>query len=332
MKTLTLLLPILFIALLTFAQPDSTQIDLVAPVDSVAPTSDEFDELIETYQQPDSIGQIEGKRSKSKKSEKDTLQVRVGKHNFEITTDDSKTHIDVEKIEDFNSKWNDDEWEPQTIKTKKKSHKRKFDGHWSGFDFGGNLLLTDNNSYSIYPEGTAAFMDTRPEKSFEFNMNFAEYSFGFGSYIGFVTGLGFNFNDYQFKNRYTIAKDANGIIQPIALPEGDFRKSKLSTAYLTAPLLLEIQIPGNQGHDRMFITGGLIGGLKIGEHTKTKIGDEKLKDRGDHNIAPIRWGYTARIGFEDMGIFATYYNVKLFEDGKGPAVTPVTVGLCFTFD
>lgn len=321
MKTFIFTVLITFIAFSSFAQSDS-----------IPATINEFDALINTNQETDTIVVIENKEPKSKKSDNDTLQVRVGKHNFEIITDDSKTHIDVEKIDNFKSKWDKDDWEPQTLKKAKKHHKKKFDGHWAGTDFGGNLLLTDVNSYSIYPDGTAKFMDTSPEKSFEFNINFAEYSFGFGQYIGFVTGLGFNFNDYKFKNRYTLTKDESGIIQPVALPEGDFRMSKLSTAYLTAPLLLEIQIPGNNGHDRMFITGGLIGGLKISEHTKTKIGGEKLKDRGDHNVAPFRWGYTARIGFENMGVYATYYNVNLFEDGKGPAVTPVTIGLCFTFD
>ena len=81
----------------------------------------------------------------------------------------------------------------------------------------------------------------------------------------------------------------------------------------------------------MFISGGVIGGLKIGDHTKTKIGPEKSKDKGDHNISPLRWGYTARIGFENMGIFATYYNTKLFEKNKGPETTPVTIGLLFSF-
>ena len=331
MKTLTLFTLISFITFASFGQTDSTQVTTSDQKDSVQVTSTDFDGLIDTYDQVDSLDANEPKEPKAKKGENDTLQVRVGKHNFEIITDESKTHIDVEKIDNFKSQWDKNDWEPETIKTvKKHRHRRKFDGHWAGFDFGGNQLW--ETDYSMYPEGTPAFLETSPEKSFEFNFNFAEYSFGFGSYVGFVTGLGLNFNDYKFKNRYTITKDDAGMIQPVALPEGDFRMSKLSTAYLTAPLLLEIQIPGNHGADRMFITGGVIGGLKIGEHTKTKIGGEKSKDRGDHNISPLRWGYTARIGFENMGVYATYYNVGLFEDGKGPATTPLTIGLCFTFD
>ena len=317
MKTLILVLLIVIVPFGMYAQTDSTQI-----------ISNEFDELIYNVQPKDTV---ETKKEEVKKSGKDTLQVRVGKHNVEIITDDENTYIDVEKIEDFKSKWDRNDWNGEKIKTvHHRHHRRDFDGHWAGLDFGGNQLW--DTDYSMYSDDTPAFLETSPEKSFEFNLNFAEYSFGFGSYIGFVTGLGLNFNDYKFKNRYTITKDEDGIIQPVELEEGDFRKSKLSTVYLTAPLLLEIQIPGNHGNDRMFITAGVIGGLKIGEHTKTKIGSEKSKDRGDHNISPLRWGYTARVGFEDVGIYATYYNVGLFEEGTGPATTPVTVGLTFTFD
>lgn len=330
MKTLTFVLLITFIAFSTFAQTDSIQVTSNAQTDSTQVAANEFDGLINTYQETDSIEIRKNNKPNTKNSEKDTLQVRLGNHNFEITTDESKTHIDVEKIDDFKSNWDKDNWEPKTIKTVKKRHNRNLKGHWAGFDIGGNQLW--KTDYSMYPEDTPAFLETSPEKSFEFNLNFAEYSFGFGSYVGFITGLGLNFNDYKFKSRYTLTKDETGMIQPVALPEGDFRMSKLSTTYLTAPLLLEIQIPGNHGRDRMFITGGVIGGLKIGEHTKTKIGGEKSKDRGDHNISPLRWGYTARIGFENMGVYATYYNVGLFEDGKGPATTPLTIGLCFNFD
>jgi hypothetical protein len=322
MKTLLITLIIFSYPLFLLSQqPDSTKV-----------TANGFEELIMQESAIDSISTESDTTQVEKK--KETVQIRVGKHNIEIITDDEKTNIDIDKIDDFNSKWENDNYEfhnncENKTQTVKRKSKKRFNGHWAGIEIGGNLLW--ETDYSIYPEGTPAFLDARPERSFEFNFNFAEYSFGFGSYVGIVTGMGLNFNDYHFKNRYTIKKDENGIIQPIALPEGDFRKSKLSTTYLTAPLMLEIQIPGNHGADRMFIAGGVIGGLKLGDKTKTKIGDVKQKDRGEHGIAPLRWGYTARVGFENMGVFATYYNVDLFENGIGPATTPVTVGFTFSF-
>jgi len=321
MKTQILLIILLFVSASLFAQPDSISREneptdelVIEAVDSVYDqTSDEVP-----------VGETDTV------NDRDTVHIRVGNHKVEITSKDEKTHIDVERIDDFNSRWEDRGWNDRDeIETIHRHKNKKFDGHWAGIDFGANLLWETN--YSNYPEGTPKFLETSPEKSFEVNLNLLEYSFGFSSYIGLVTGLGLNFNDYKFKNRLALTKDDAGIIQPVELPEGDFRLSKLSTTFITAPLLLEVQIPGQWDRDRMFITAGVIGGVKIHEHTKTKIGEEKKRDNGDHGIAPLRWGYTARIGFENLGIFATYYNTKLFEKGVGPETTPVTVGLTFLF-
>jgi hypothetical protein len=323
MKQTALLILIIFASFLVYAQPDSTSTVILPTEEMLNDTEDstQIESKISEEELPNDEMDV--------KNEPDTVHLRFGNHAVEITTENDKTHIDVERIDDFNSRWdNRNRDEVETIHKCWRSNK-KFDGHWAGIDFGGNLLW--DTKYSNYPEGTPNFLETSPEKSFEVNLNLLEYSFGFSSYIGLITGLGLNFNDYKFKNKLTLTKDETGIIQPVELPEEDFRLSKLSTTFITAPLLLEIQIPGQWHHDRMFITAGVIGGVKIHEHTKTKIGEEKKRDNGDHNIAPLRWGYTARIGFENLGIFATYYNTRLFEKGLGPETTPVTIGLTFLF-
>ena len=57
----------------------------------------------------------------------------------------------------------------------------------------------------------------------------------------------------------------------------DVSKSKLSTTHLTIPLILEFQIPtGDHGH-RIFVSGGVIGGLRIGSHTKVIYDDDGRK-------------------------------------------------------
>lgn len=322
MKTLITLLLAFVLIVPAWAQTDTTKVE------------DDFEEMIEK------IVDTHDTIVTASDAEKDTVHIRIGKHHVEVVSGDKNTHIDVETMDDFESKWDDYkwEWDPEVEDAKpKKKKKRKFDGHWEGLDFGVNLLMDQAPlgdkvaPYALYPEGTPNFMEVRPEKSFEVNWNIAEYSFGLGSYMGFVTGIGLNFNDYKFKNKYTIVKDENGMIQPSALPEEDFRKSKLSTVYLTAPLLFEVQIPGNHGSDRLFVTAGVVGGLKIGDHTKYKIGNEKSKDKGDFNLNPWRWSYMAKIGFDDFGIYATYCNTPLFESGSGPELYPLSIGVTMNF-
>jgi hypothetical protein len=341
MKTQILVFILIFISASLFAQVDTLapvaapNIEMNAePYDTVHDESfDETPEEGEINETPEGVAGEYPEDMLNEPEKTDTVHIRVGNRAIEIITEDKKTHIDVDKLDDFESRWEDNRWkkDDDQIETVHHHHKNKFDGHWSGIDFGGNQLLNTSYPTSIYPEGTPAFITTAPEKSFEVNLNLLEYSFGFSSYFGIVTGLGLNFNDYKFKNRYTLVKDDTGVIQPASLPEGDFRLSKLSTTFITAPLLLEVQIPGQFDHKRIFIAAGVIGGVKIHEHIKTQIGEEKKRDNGDFNINPLRWGYTARIGFENMGIFATYYNTKLFKEGFGPDTTPATIGITFTF-
>lgn len=346
MKTQILFVILIFVTATLFAQVDTLE-PIAEPTDELIaePVDTLYDELNDEVPDEGEIietpeeGEVDELPADvlTDPEKMDTVHIRVGNRAIEIITEDKKTRIDVDKLDDFESRWDDNDgedndWEKNhKIETIHRHKKNKFDGHWAGIDFGGNLLMTNDESYGMYPVGTPEFLTTAPEKSFETNINLFEYSFGFSPYIGLVTGLGLNLNDYKFRNRYTLTKDENGVIQPAELPEGDFRLSKLSTTFIQAPLLLEVQIPGQFDDKRIFIAAGVIGGLKIHEHVKTQIGDEKKRDNGNYNVAPLRWGYTARVGFENMGIFATYYNTKLFEKGLGPDATPVTIGLTLAF-
>jgi hypothetical protein len=332
MRTLTLILASLLASSLFAMKPDTTAVSIMGKrvvhiVEDTSATNVE-------------IGP-NGEFMVTDKADGDTVNIRIGKKSMEIITKDKNTHVNIETLEDFESSWDEDddnsksfnqnwEFDSDNFSLKKQNKKRRFDGHWQGIDFGGNQLWDVKYPTTLYDGSAGDFLATRPEKSFEFNFNFAEYSFGFNSYMGLVTGLGFNFNDYKLKNSYTVYRDEQGIIQPRLLPTDDLRKTKISTVYLHAPLLFEFQIPGQ--YDRMFVSGGIIGGVKLGQHTKTKIGSDKAKSRSDLNLSPVRWGYTARIGFEDVGLYATYYNTKFFEAGKGPEATPLTIGFTFTFD
>ncbi len=337
MKTYTLLITLIFASFTLFAQTDSISPAPEQPEEIVAEPFDSLQdkvEGVEEIEEPEPLDEFVSEDANENQEKVDTVHIRVGNHAVEIISNDKNTRIDVERIDSFQTRWenwDNNNFDDEEIETIKHREHKKFDGHWGGIDFGGNQLLNTTYPSEIYAEGTPEFLTTAPEKSFEVNLNLIEYSWGFSSYIGFVTGLGFNFNDYKFKDNYTIKTDENGKIQPVELEDSDFRMSKLSTTFITAPLILEFQIPGQYDHKRLFVSAGVIGGVKIHEHTKTKIGDEKKRSNGNLNIAPLRWGYTARIGFEDFGVYATYYNTKLFEKGTGPETTPFTVGLAFCF-
>jgi hypothetical protein len=110
----------------------------------------------------------------------------------------------------------------------------------------------------------------------------------------------------------------------------DLSKTKLAVSYLKVPLLLEFQIPVNQRTGRLYINAGVVGGVRIGSHTKVKHGDIKDKDRSGFYMNAFNYAATARVGYKDIGLFATYSMTPLFETGKGPALTPFTIGISFS--
>jgi len=235
----------------------------------------------------------------------DTSIVRIGKKDVKVIEHDGGTEI----------RWGKD----------KKHNKDKFNGHWEGLELGFNALAKPD--YSMY--ATKDFMSLNQGKSMEVNFNFYQLNIGLAkSYVGVVSGMGLSFNNYRFENPYTIRKAAD-MTEPVLLDYTNLSKTKLAVSYLNVPLLLEFQIPVNQNEGRLFVNAGLIGGVKIGSHTKVKHGDTKDKDHSGFNLNSFKYSATARIGYKDICLFANYSLSPLFESGKGPGLTPFTIGISF---
>ena len=105
------------------------------------------------------------------------------------------------------------------------------------------------------------------------------------------------------------------------------KTSKLTASYMSVPLILEFQIPVGDHEKQLYFSGGLIGGLKIGSHTKIKQDGNKTKSRNDFNINPFRYGATARFGFKGINLFGTYYFSTFYKNGRGPEMFPFTLGI-----
>jgi hypothetical protein len=241
-------------------------------------------------------------------TDQDTTIIRIGKKDFIIIEHKGGTEI---KTSDTNSK-----------KNKSKKFNGKFDGHWQGIELGYNAF--DNEDYSMY--GVDDFMSLNQGKSSEFNLNLFELNIGLHkNYIGLVSGIGFSFNSYRFEYPYTLLK-GDTRVEPVVLTQSNLIKSKLTLDYLTAPLLLEFQIPVNYKADRIYISTGVIGGIRIGSHTKIKHGDIKEKDHSDFYVNLFKYSATARVGFNNISLFANYGLNNVFEKGRGPELTPFTIG------
>jgi len=241
----------------------------------------------------------------------DTVKVRVGRRALVIAEGKHGSDIKFDHLDD-------QEYESWT------GHAPHFRGHWAAVEMGVNSFAKVD-----YKGFTPNFMDLNQNKSFEIAINFLRYSIGLQKdkrNIGLVTGLGLTYNDYRFSNAYSIEND-NGMVVPVVLDKTGLSKSKLSTSFLTVPLMLEFQIPVNGPNKRIYLSAGVIGGIKVGSHTKVKMDGNKSKSHGDFNINPFRYGTTARIGYKGINLFGTYYYSAFFKDGRGPQMYPFTIGI-----
>ncbi len=248
----------------------------------------------------------------------DSTSIRVGDKEIRIVERNDDTDFIFSDVEENNDH--------------EKIVNKKFRGHWAGIEWGVNNFMDNSNSLSR--EGENWFMDLNTGRSWALNLNFFQYSLGFGtSHIGLLTGLGLEYNNYFFDNDVTII-EMNDMVVVDSL-DGNIAKTKLTTTFLRIPLILEFQFPNTIRSKRVFVSAGIVAGLKLGSHTKVVYKDDngknKDKNNDDFNINPFRYGLTARLGFGNMCVFGDYYITTEFIKDKGPELHPFTIGLALNF-
>lgn len=254
--------------------------------------------------------------------DRDTTKIRLGGKQINIIDGWHGTRIRIQKVHPWDA--NQDKFFMEK--------ENGFRGHWSGFEMGVNGFTDED--YSAYP-GQEDFMDLDMAKSLAVNLNFLQYDISLQkerNTIGLVTGMGLEWNNYRFDQNISIGNDGSGKVEPISFdPDWSVKKSKLTSLYLTVPLLLEFQIPVKYKSRRIHMSAGLVGGLRIGSHTKIKYksngNTHKDKDHDDFNLKTLRYAAHARIGYRSLNFFATYGLTDLFEKNDGPKLVPFTLGL-----
>jgi hypothetical protein len=204
-----------------------------------------------------------------------------------------------------------------------------FKGHWAGLDLGFNMLIEPD--YSGY---TSDFMEIDVFRSNSAYFNLIQQSISLQrnrNTIGLVTGIGLHMQSYRFlDDNTTIIRDDNGKIQPSKLYFEENQKSKLALFSLQVPLLAEFQIPLDSYNNRIYISAGLYGSLRLNSHTKVKSKlerREKLKVVDHFTLQDASYGLMVRTGYRGINVFATYDLLPLFKEGRGPRLTPVSFGI-----
>lgn len=255
---------------------------------------------------------------------KDTTTFKMGKSTIIIISDKD----DLVKID------NNDTTETSEDNDDNDSLKRnRYNGHWAGIDFGLNGYLNRDNSFSL--NSRDQYLNLNQAKSWCLSINFAEINIGLVKrYVGITTGAGLQFNNYRFDKNITLVGDSTDLTYYTDTVL-KFQKNKMVVTSLVIPLLIEFQIPVNEGHNNVHFATGIIGGLRIGTHTKQVFdingNENKDKQREDFHLMPITYSLTARIGYNRVSAFANYNLSSLLKSNEGPEVYPWSAGLSFSF-
>lgn len=205
------------------------------------------------------------------------------------------------------------------------------EAHWAGIDFGVTMLMNQNfeNNFPEYP-----YWNNDAARSHVWNLNLLEHKFNIAKeYFGLTTGLGFSFTSVAFNNNYVLSTSGDSLIGTIDTTV-NYTKNKLKASYLTVPLLLEFNT--NINSDKSFYLGmGVVGGVRLTSKTKRKgeIDGKKFvqKDKGTYSLNSFKLDAHVRLGYGDLGVFANYSLLPLFDTGKTTEVYPLTFGLSFNF-
>lgn len=250
----------------------------------------------------------------------DETVIRIGKKAIRIFEDGNHTEVNIEE---------EDAEESSDPVERRKS----FDGHLGGIEFGYNNYST--GKWLQNETGAEDYLDLNTAKSSSFNIIAPPVSLGFTRHFGLVAALGINFNNYRFEGNNSLGVDGEGIIAPIYPPEDiRYEKSKLATVYGILPVMLEAQIPVSHG-STINLGAGVIGAVKLGSHTKVVYrddGKQKDKNHDDFNLNLLRYGLTARVGYEMVQVYGTCYLSPMFEKGKGPELYPFEIGIALTIN
>ena len=274
---------------------------------------------------PDSSEVIMGNETLNARQNDSSRNLKSYNRGLSILESLEGTTIDIKKYPD------DDRWYDDDKERERERRRSRFRGHWSGIELGLNNYVTSDKS-QVMP-ADIDYMTLHSSKSTNFNINFTQLSLGLGRHIGFVTGLGFNWNNYRFDGNNNIVKGLNGVIEELD-PGLKLEKSKLATLFLTLPFMLEIQLPVN--HNHLSLAAGPIGAIKLGSHSKMVFEDgHTVKSWGDFSLNMLRCGATARVGYGNFQLYGTYYKTPLFQTGKGPGgydLYPFEIGIALAFN
>ena len=170
-------------------------------------------------------------------------------------------------------------------------------------------------------------------RSIQFGLNIFQRNFHiYKNYLNLYTGLGFDFNHYALERDVTL-KAGTPRLTYTTDSSISFKKNSLNVSYLKAPLMIEVNTSKNPDKNFHIAIGAE---LLYRIHAVVKQTYEKddkrikIKQRDAFHLEPFIYNAVARIGFNNISVYATYGFTRLFKKDQAPQVYPFTAGVTIT--
>jgi len=203
---------------------------------------------------------------------------------------------------------------------------------WSGIAICANGFMNTQNKLAKGSE--LGFLELDPARSIGVQLNLVEKRFPIiKDYLGVTTGLGIQWNRYALKGNYDVSA-TNDTIFGTVNTSNQYSKNVLSSSYLQAPLLLQINTNKNPS-ESWTIAAGIVGGIRIGGLHKTKWetngNENKDKTKNDFNFKPFSASLMALVGYGDWNLYMTYNLTDVFNEGSALSLRGVNAGILLSF-
>lgn len=164
-----------------------------------------------------------------------------------------------------------------------------------------------------------------------------DYPFKTNPHLSTAIGAGIATDNIYFSETYIGLKDNTGTLRFQDLSDTSrFKKYKLATAYLEAPVELRYRSnPENDSKSFKVAIGAKVG-LLLNAHTKGKTFEDKtgntlmsytLKENTKKFFNTNRVSLTGRVGYGHFTVFTSYQMTPLFKEGVAASIRPMTIGL-----
>lgn len=145
-------------------------------------------------------------------------------------------------------------------------------------------------------------------------------------------GVEMAWTNYNYEGTFVPVKTDDEVIFVDNI-QSSYDKNKMNVTTINIPLMLQLDFSDNRATENGFNLGiGGYAGFRIGSNSKFKYRDDNndkvnMKTKSDFYLNDFQYGLQAQIGVAGVNFFARYALNDLFQENRGPVLTPVVFGI-----